>query len=169
MADEKQDFTIDAHKKFAVDFFNGAWGLIDKKDRTREEDIQMIQMAHASAHHWLSLKGHVDESRSLVAPPRSANQLANVYLRLNRPEPALYHAQYCVDYCEEHGIGDWDIAFAYQCLAHAHHIADDNENRDKNLKLAHDAGSKIEKDGDKNFFMETLEKTPGYSEIKGNL
>jgi len=30
-----------AHKYFAVNCFNSAWGLIEKKDRTAEDDEQM--------------------------------------------------------------------------------------------------------------------------------
>jgi hypothetical protein len=40
------------HKKFAVDCFNGTWDLLDNKDRSREEDFNMIHMAHASRYHW---------------------------------------------------------------------------------------------------------------------
>ena len=42
----------EVHKKFAVDCFNGTWDLLDNKDRSREEDFNMIHMAHASRYHW---------------------------------------------------------------------------------------------------------------------
>src|SRR5436189_157988 len=40
------------HKALSVDCFNRAWELLDKKDRTKEDDERMISMAHASLAHW---------------------------------------------------------------------------------------------------------------------
>ncbi len=31
MAEEDKDFTVDAHKKFAIEFFNHAWGASRQK------------------------------------------------------------------------------------------------------------------------------------------
>ena len=41
-----------AHKFFAANCFNKAWELIDKPDRTPEDDEQMIRLVHASIYHW---------------------------------------------------------------------------------------------------------------------
>ncbi|MBB5034625.1 hypothetical protein [Prosthecobacter vanneervenii] len=40
------------HKKMAVDLFNETWTLLDKTDRTPEEDARMSHLAHASRLHW---------------------------------------------------------------------------------------------------------------------
>jgi len=165
MTDENMEMTIAGHKKFAVELFNHAWGLYDKTDRTPDEDDEMINAAHASAHHWSMLKGHIDETRWLQSGPRSHNQLTNVYIALKRAEPALYHAERCVKMCVDRGIGDFDLAFGYECLARAYDLTGDTRNRDRNLKFAEEAGSSIEKDEDRKFFMEELQKAPGYSEL----
>ncbi len=139
-------------------------GLHDKKDRTKDEDDEMLNAAHASAYHWLQLKGHIDDEKWLSSTPQSHNQLANVYVAMKRSEPALYHANRCMELCIERKIGGWLIAFAYQTLALAHHVAGDVDERDKNFRLAEEAGNAIEGEEDRKFFFETLKGTPGYSE-----
>ena len=42
---------------------------------------------------------------------------------LGRPEPCLHHAQRYLDLCEENGIADWDLGFAYEALARRHGVA----------------------------------------------
>src|SRR5882724_4024188 len=46
--------TIDreAQRRLAADCFNATWTLIEKPDRTREDDDAMIHGAHASAYLW---------------------------------------------------------------------------------------------------------------------
>lgn len=43
---------LECHRKFAVDLFNLVWSLLDKKDRTKEEDNKMVHAAHVSRFHW---------------------------------------------------------------------------------------------------------------------
>ena len=40
------------HKKLGIELFNYTWELLDKPQRTREEDDTMIHAAHASRFHW---------------------------------------------------------------------------------------------------------------------
>lgn len=51
MATEKKVAEFECHKKFAVDLFNLVWSLLDKKNRTKEEDDKMVHAAHASRFH----------------------------------------------------------------------------------------------------------------------
>ncbi len=46
-------------------------------------------------------------------------QIAHVYTLLQHPQPALYHAQRCLDQCLAQQIGDFDLAYAYEALARA--------------------------------------------------
>jgi hypothetical protein len=158
------DAAIESHKKFAVELFNKAWELHDLPNRTKDQDDEMIQAAYASAWHWLQLKGHVDDLAWRQSTPRSHNQLANMYIALKRAEPAMYHANRCVEICLERGIGDFDIAFGYECLARAHNIAGNAVDRDNNVKLATEAGKAIAKKEDRDFFFGELKKVPGYKE-----
>ena len=49
----KTNIDVDAaHKHFSVTCFNKAWELIDKTDRSPEEDEQMIRLSMAAMWHW---------------------------------------------------------------------------------------------------------------------
>ena len=149
MIEEKKYSEKEAHKKFAVDCFNGTWSLLDKKDRTVEEVDKMIHTAHASRFHW----GEIGKP---VHFERGEWQISRVYSVLKRSEPALSHAKRCLEICNENNIGDWDIAFAYEALARAYAIAGDKTECEKYLQLAKQAGEMIKKKEDKNYFLSEL-------------
>jgi hypothetical protein len=137
------------HKKLAIDLFNLTWSLLDKKDRTPEENDKMIHAAHASRFHW-------GEIGTPLEFERGEWQISRVYSILKRSEPALYHAKRCLEICEKNSIGDFDIAFAYEALARANAVAGQKAQCEENLKLAREAGQQIKKEEDKNYFLSEL-------------
>lgn len=62
---------------------------------------------------------------------------------LDRAEPALWHARRCLEICEANGIGDWDLAFAYEALARASRVAGDRDATERWLAAAREAGEQI--------------------------
>lgn len=137
------------HRNFAVNLFNFTWSLLDKKDRTKEEEDQMIHAAHASRYHW-------GEIGTFLEFERGEWQISRVYLVLKRSEPALHHARRCLEICKENQIGGFDLAFAYEAIARAYSIAREPVECKRYLKLAEDAGKLIEKKGDKDYFLSEL-------------
>jgi hypothetical protein len=105
-----------------VDLFNHAWRLLRLPERTPEQDDELIHAAHASRHHW----GEVGTAANLA---RGEWQVSRVYATLGRGEPALYHANRCLAYCEASPdeLEDWDLPFAYEALARAHAVAGDED------------------------------------------
>ena len=97
-----------------VDLFNEVWRLIE----TREDDDRLLHSAHASAYYWAAAPECKPENRA-----RSEWQISRVYTVLGRGEPAVWHARRCLEWCESAGIGDWDLAYAYEALARAHGVA----------------------------------------------
>ncbi len=146
---EKGKFSEEEHKKFAVGLFNLTWSLLDKKDRTREEDDKMIHAAHASRFHW-------GEIGTPVHFERGEWQISRVYAVLKRSEPALYHAQRCLEICKENNIADFDIAFAYEALARGHAVAGQETECKKYIELAEKAGEQIKEKGDRDYFLGEL-------------
>ena len=142
------------HEKFAKDSFNKTWDLLDKNDRTTEENNEMVHAAHTSRYHWGILVAN-DEG-TYVNLQRGEWQISHVYVILERMEPALYHAKLCLDLTKEHKIGDFDLAFAYEAIARASALAEKKEDYEKYFKLAEDAGNKIKKKDDKEYFFEEL-------------
>lgn len=140
-------------RKSAAELFNQTWELIDKPDRTPEDDLEMIHLAHASRAMWKM----IGEAENL---DRGEWQIAHVYTILNRAEPALYHAKRCLEICEANHIGDFDLAFAYEAIARASACAGDRSAAHEYYRLAEQAGEKIAEQDDKEIFGKSLGQGP---------
>ncbi len=147
---ETTQITNEIHEQLAKQLFNKAWDYLDMKERTPEDELNMIHSAHASRYHW----GVIGQPLQFE---RGEWQISRVYSILKRPEPALYHAKKCLEICLENQIGDFDLAFAYEAIARAYHIAGDSENYDKYRSLAMEAGEQIKEDGIKKYFQDELQ------------
>ena len=141
-------------RRLAAALFNGTWQLLEKPERTRAEDDEMLHMAHASRHHW----GVVGTPVNLA---RGEWQCSRVYAVLGRPEPCLHHAQRVLDLTTEHGMGDFDLAFAYEALARAHAIAGDADQARACTEQALAAAEAIAEDEDRELLLSDLESIPG--------
>ena len=136
-------------RQLAVDLFNHVWTLIETPDRTQMQDDEMIHAAHASRYHW----GEVGKPENLA---RGEWQCSRVYALLRRAEPARWHARRCLALCEEHGIGDWDVAFAWEAIARAEAVAGDRAAVDKALGRARELGAAIAEDEDRELLLSDL-------------
>ncbi|HZY94431.1 MAG TPA: hypothetical protein VFE98_06150 [Candidatus Bathyarchaeia archaeon] len=123
-------------RKLAASLFNHVWDLIEKRSRTISENDEMIHAAHASRYHW----GNVGKPVNLA---RGEWQVSRVYAIQGRSEPALYHARRSLQICKDNGIGDFDLAFAYEALARASAVAGNRTDRAKYHKKAVDAADGI--------------------------
>jgi hypothetical protein len=141
------------HKKMAVDLFNKVWDYLDQEDRSTEENDDMLHAAHASRHHW----GQIGTALEFE---RGEWQISRVYAVLGRAEPALYHAQRCLQLCQENSIGDFDLAFAYETVARAHAVAGNTAERDEHIVLARQAGEQIEEKDNRDYFLSELDTIP---------
>ena len=143
-------------KLLAAQLFNDAWRLMEQEERTRQDDDLMIHTAHASRYHWAQVPA--------VTPAHLARgewQISRVYSVLGRAEPALHHAQRVLDLCQENGIGDFDLAFAYEALARAHAVAGDADQARVYTDQALAATEDIAEDEDRDLVLADLETIPG--------
>ncbi len=140
----------------AAQLFNETWRLMERQGRSRDDDDRMIHAAHASRYHWGQVPG--------VTPAHLARgewQISRVYCVLGRAEPALHHARRVLDLCQENGIGDWDLAFAYEALARAHAVAGDAEQARHYTDQALAAAKDIAEDEERAILLADLETIPG--------
>jgi hypothetical protein len=79
-----------------------------------------------------------------------------VYSAVGRSEAAIYHAQRCLTICRENGIGDFDLAFAYEGLARGYAVGGDPGKSQEYIKLATQAGQEIEDEGNREYFLGEL-------------
>lgn len=141
------------HRTFGADLFNGTWTLLERTDRTPDEDARMIHMTHASAYHWLQ----VGQPENFA---RSHWQCSRVYSSVGRAEPALYHARFVLDICERHGIGDFDLAYAYEALARAYAVGGDSAESARWLAKARAAADEIAEQDDRDLLLADLATIP---------
>ena len=144
----------DAERRLAASLFNATWDLMEKEDRTPAEDDRMIHMTHASRYHW----EQVGTAANLA---RGEWQCSRVYAVLRRPEPCLHHAQRVLDICQENGIGDWDLAFAYEALARGSAVAGDVEAARMWTERALAAAEDIAEEQERAILLTDLETIPG--------
>jgi len=140
----------------AAQLFNETWRLMEQEGRTRQDDDRLIHTAHASRCCW----GQVPA----VTPAHLARGewlISRVYAVLGRPEPALYHARRVLDLCQENGIGDWDLAFAYEALARAHAVAGDAVDARAHTDRALAAAQDVAEDEERDLLLADLETIPG--------
>ena len=141
-------------RQLGVELFNEAWRLME----SREDDDRLLLVAYASAYHWSMAPECTPAHRA-----RSEWQLSRVYVVLGRGEPALWHAHRCLRWCEENGIGDWDLAYAYESLARASAVAGDREAAREWTGQALTAADDIAEDDDRELLLSDLETIPGQS------
>jgi DNA-binding transcriptional MerR regulator len=155
MSDSKATQVLDAdtERSVAKALFNGVWDLLGQEQRTTDDDARMIHMAHASCYHWLQVGEPANAARGEW-------QCSRVYAVLGRSEPALFHARRVLDICQRNGIGDWDLAFAYEAMSRAHAVAGDDDEAQRWAEQARAACAEIADDADREIVLSDLETLP---------
>lgn len=138
------------HRKIGADAFNYTWSLLDRKRRTKEEDDEMLNAAHASRYHW----GHAGTAlnRSIADW-----QISRVYAVLGRAEPALFHAQRSLEVARKARLGRFYLAYAYEALARASLVAGDRRKCARCTKEARRLGAKVRDRDDRRMLFEDLD------------
>ena len=130
------EMSAEEHRELGRELFNRTWELMELESRTPEDDNELVYTAHASRYHW-----------SRIGSPEHAArgewQCSRVYAVLGRGEPAIHHATRCLEICQSSGIGDWDLAFAYEALSRAHRVAGEAAAAERYKALAAEAGEAI--------------------------
>ncbi|HJQ42279.1 MAG TPA: MerR family transcriptional regulator [Jatrophihabitantaceae bacterium] len=154
MATDQPTTTTDDEMQLAKDLFNGVWTWMERENRSPMDDDTMLHMAHASRYHW----GNVGTAANFA---RGEWLCSRVYAVLRRGEPSRYHAQRVLDICEENGIGDWDLAFAYEALARAAAVSGDADSARGYTEQALAAAENIGAEEERELVLTDLESIPG--------
>jgi hypothetical protein len=118
-----------AHKYFAAHCFNAAWDLIDKPERTAEDDRMMVVLSQASIYHWLN--------RPDCEPRRLSVgywQASRIQALLGNAAEARNHAEVCLQYSI--GQDPFLLGYAYEAMARAAKIAGNLSKAAEQLLLA---------------------------------
>jgi hypothetical protein len=126
---DKPDFDADAaHRYFSVECFNRVWGLLDKPDRTPQEDQGMVQMCLASMWHWTQRGDCTDTNMSI-----GYWQASRVYATIRLPDEARRYGQLCLEASQGPDILPFYLGYAHESLARAEIVAGNGEKAREHL------------------------------------
>ena len=131
-----------AHKHFAAKCFNAAWDLIDKADRTPDEDDQMLHVAHASVWHWTQREDCTPVKLSI-----GYWQLSRVYALARRPEEARRCAEKCLKVTPPDQ--PFYVGYAYEALARAEKLAGNADAAARHLEAGRREASAVKEESDR--------------------
>jgi len=145
------------HETLAKQINGEVWSLLEKPDRTAEEDERLVMAAHASAYHWL----HVG---SAVHRQRGEWMLAHVHTVLSREAQARHHARRCLALTETFAaeMKDFDLAYAYEAVARAEALGGEGDTARRYLQLAEAQGARIADKEDRTIFLADLQRGPWF-------
>ena len=153
---EEKTFTVsEAHLHFAAYFHSRTWELLEKPDRTRDEDERMVDYAQSSLAHWRT-------AGTVVHHQRGEWLLARVFAVLGKSQLTLWHANRCAEILQANAgeMADFDFAFAFEALARAHAVAGERVEAGQFLQKAREAGEKIAETDDREIFFAELRGGP---------
>jgi len=140
----------DEHRKIAIDTFNKTWEYIEKKERSMEQNLEMIHLAHTSRYHWGFAGNELNKARGEW-------QISRVYSILNLGESAIYHAKASHKIIVENKYDDFDKVFAFEALAFAHKVLGNEEEKEKYKQLGYNELENVKKKGDRDYCKSELD------------
>jgi hypothetical protein len=140
------------HRQLGVDLYNDVWRLLGK-ERTPQEDEELLHQAHASAYHWLKAPECEPKNRA-----RSEWLCSRAYAAVGVAEPALRHAEKCLAMVEANpdNIEEFDLPFAYEALARAHGVAGNMDGAKHYVRQAREAADRMADAEDKELVLSDL-------------
>jgi len=149
MIKDGKTYTLEEAQQYFAKTLNGKiWELLQKPDRSRQENELMIYSAYASGFHWLMAGTGLHHQRAEWL-------IAHVYKEVGLTESALRHATRCFELTEEFTelMKDFDQAYAYEGMARANALAGNREEAIKYIQHAEKSGQAIQNDEDRRIFL----------------
>ena len=110
-------FDVDrAHRHFAAECFNKAWELIEKPNRTPDEDEQMLRLNQASLWHWTQRQDCTTTNLSV-----GYWQASRIHAIVGRFDEARRYAHLCLRHSQQEK--PFYLSYAYEALARAEKLA----------------------------------------------
>ena len=146
----KADFDLEsAHRYFAAECFNRAWDLIEKSDRTAEEDRLMVARSWASIFHWLHRPDVTNRNLSV-----GYWQASRIQALLGNARDARRLAEVSLDYCR--GLTPFLIGYAHEALARASVGEGDVAAAREHLAIAEELALKVDDPEDRELLQRDL-------------
>ena len=146
------DFDVAAaHKYFSAECFNQAWDLIDKSDRTPEENEAMIRLSIASTWHWTQ--------RADCAPTNLSVgywQTSRIYALLGQADNSRHYGQLSLSALQGDDVPPFYRGYAYEALARAESVARNKAKMEAFLAEARRAAEGVTEDEGRQMLLADL-------------
>ena len=120
-------------------------------------DLRIVNFSRASLYHWR--KSHKYKP---INEQRGQWMLSRVYAVLDKGKEALSYANEVLRLANEHDLRDFDLAYSYEALACANPALGNKKECVKWLEKAQEAGTLIQSEEDKKYFISDLESAPWF-------
>jgi len=139
------------HHYLGIEMNIQTWNLLQKQNRSEEDNIRMINFALASQYHW-----YKSPDWKPVNAQRGFWLISHVFAVIGMGEDALKYAEKCFELTQEQSLKDFDLAYSYEALYRAYFCLNNKEETEKYRKMAQNAAEQIQNEEDKNLFMSDL-------------
>jgi hypothetical protein len=155
---ETSEQELEFHRKVAKECFNKTWDYLEKKNRTPDDDRQMLILAHTSRYHW-ELVGN---ARNLAV---GEWQISRVYAALKQAEPSLLFAKSSLELVINNNLSEL-LPSAYEGMARAYAVAQQPQlARDYIVKARKELES-IKDEEDKKVYAGQINETESLLQMK---
>jgi hypothetical protein len=111
-----------AHRHFSTMCFNAAWEVMERPDRSPDDNQEMIRLAFASLWHW--------SQRQDVKPRHFAVgywQIARIFALLGMADASERYARHSLEQAEGYAVGHFYRGYAHEALARAALVRGDRQ------------------------------------------
>lgn len=143
----------ETHTRLSIQCFDDVWGLLDKPDRSVEDDRLMREMAHASLFHWLRRDDCSPQNLSI-----GLWQVSRVHAALGDGPQAMCYAEECIELSDASGLPSFYRGYAYEAGARAARCVGDLKKHGSYLQRALDLAGKVEDANDRSALNADLEE-----------
>ena len=147
-----------AHRHFSASCFNSVWELIDKPNRSPDEDRLMVSMCHASLYHWQQRLDCTSRSLSI-----GYWQLSRVYALLGEADNARKYGRLCL--MRSQNEEPFYLGYAYEALARAEFLAGNQTVAEDVLTLARVQAAKVVDAGEREMLQKDLETMKAAADV----
>ena len=148
-----EEETREWHRRCAIECNNAAWKLTEKTGVTLEETDHLLNLAHGAAYHWSQVGTPLHAARADML-------LGRAHAIAGNGDLALRHAQRSLDFLSTQDSPDWEMAFSYAILAHAHHVSGHASEHEQFHARAKALGEAIADPEDRTVFLATFDIIP---------
>jgi len=140
------------HRTFAAEANDRAWTLSEMRDLTTDEEAELLDAAHAAAHHWRRIGSEAQIARANLL-------LGRVHALLGHGRLAMHFATTAFDSITSRDGAPWEVAFAHAIVANAAAAAGDAAIHAKRYAEARALGEGLAEE-ERALFLATFDLVP---------